>query len=238
MWLHPMPNRASLSIAGLYSWDDHIFDLLQLPAGVNRTTIIDNILLECAELTVIYPDWNFMRRAIGSWSTKELPIWDKVYKLENMEYNPIENYDRYEDELEQVAESRLENAQTGSSGKTINVNQHLNMNADTANGETINQVAGYNTSGTDTQSKQNTTNANMAKTNDQASNLSDGKAAEIENRQAKNDQTRSRGSRIHGNIGVTTTQQMMTQELDILPKIHVDDYIINSFKERFCILVY
>ena len=30
----------------------------------------------------------------------------------------------------------------------------------------------------------------------------------------------------------------MEQELNILPKVHVDDYIINSFKERFCILVY
>lgn len=41
-----------------------------------------------------------------------------------------------------------------------------------------------------------------------------------------------------GNIGVTTTQQMMQQQLDILPKVHIDDYIISSFKERFCILVY
>ena len=274
MRLHPMPNRASLSIAGLYSWDEHIFDLLQLPAGVNRTTIIDNILLECAELTVIYPDWNFMRRAIGSWSTKELPIWDKVYNLEHLEYNPIENYDRYEDEVENTAEkgagtrqqsannsrvnaeTRTEANETESEGRTLNLNQHINMNADTANGNTINKVAGYNTSGTDTQSEQNTTNANMAKGNDQTSALSDGNATEtgsttgntVANESGKNfntdinttarENTRSRGSRIHGNIGVTTTQQMMTQELDILPRIHVDDYIINSFKERFCILVY
>lgn len=45
-------------------------------------------------------------------------------------------------------------------------------------------------------------------------------------------------SYIHGNIGVTTSQQMLESELALAPKINTINYIVNSFKMRFCILVY
>ena len=48
----------------------------------------------------------------------------------------------------------------------------------------------------------------------------------------------TRESTIHGNIGVTTSQQMLEQELEVVPKLNVINYMIDSFKNRFCILVY
>ena len=48
----------------------------------------------------------------------------------------------------------------------------------------------------------------------------------------------TRSSRIHGNIGVTSAQNMLEQELIISPKLNVFNYIIESFKNRFCLLVY
>lgn len=43
--------------------------------------------------------------------------------------------------------------------------------------------------------------------------------------------------RAHGNIGVTTTQEMIKQEREI-SRFNVYDFIIEDFKMRFCILVY
>lgn len=40
-----------------------------------------------------------------------------------------------------------------------------------------------------------------------------------------------------GNIGVTTTQQMIEQERNVV-EFNIYDYITESFKKRFCILVY
>ena len=51
-------------------------------------------------------------------------------------------------------------------------------------------------------------------------------------------ETFSHTSRIRGNIGVTTSQQMLTQELEIAPKLNITNYIVDSFKNRFCLLVY
>ena len=42
----------------------------------------------------------------------------------------------------------------------------------------------------------------------------------------------------YGNIGVTTSQEMLTQELELAKIINVIPIIIESFKERFCIMVY
>ena len=41
-----------------------------------------------------------------------------------------------------------------------------------------------------------------------------------------------------GNIGVTTSQQMLEQEINIAPALNVMKIMIQSFKERFCLLVY
>lgn len=179
-----------------------------------------------------------MQKAIGSWSAKELEIWNKVYELENLEYNPIENYDRFEDEVEKVAEKKNENEQTGSTGNTLNIGNNANNNTDTQNSDTVNRVAGFNSNDLAPQSQSENNTMNIGRGTQQTSNLSKGNATEMTNRNGINNQSRNRSSRIHGNIGVTTTQQMMQQQLDILPKVHIDDYIISSFKERFCILVY
>ena len=91
-------NRATLSIVGLYNWDDTIFDDMVLPDGIDKNEIIEDILFQCAELEIVYPDWGVMKQAIATWSNEELFKWNKIQKLAELEYNPIENYDRMETE--------------------------------------------------------------------------------------------------------------------------------------------
>lgn len=42
----------------------------------------------------------------------------------------------------------------------------------------------------------------------------------------------------YGNIGVTTSQEMLTQEMEIAKILNVIPIIVESFKERFCLMVY
>lgn len=46
-----------------------------------------------------------------------------------------------------------------------------------------------------------------------------------------------RKGRVKGNIGVTTTQQMITEERQVA-KFNLTNYIIQEFIKRFCILIY
>lgn len=44
-------------------------------------------------------------------------------------------------------------------------------------------------------------------------------------------------SKVWGNVGVTTTQEMIEAERRV-SEFNISDYIIDSFKRRFCLLVY
>lgn len=47
----------------------------------------------------------------------------------------------------------------------------------------------------------------------------------------------TRTGHIHGNIGVTTTQEMIKQEREIA-EFSLESYIVEEFKSHFCLLVY
>lgn len=219
MWpMMTTPNRAALSILGLYEWDDTILDLIHLPTGVDADEVKQNILMECAELTVIYPDWDFMHKAIDWWSRKELPTWEHIYEMTQLEYNPIENYDRYESELEMEKLRDIREHQSASKTKS----QSMQQSGD------ANKVAGFNNNDLAVQSGSSGSGA--------SSTTADGAANDSQRGDSNRDKNRS--SRIHGNIGVTTVAQMMEGELETYPKINIVQYITQAFKERFCIMVY
>lgn len=54
----------------------------------------------------------------------------------------------------------------------------------------------------------------------------------------EHDGTTERNVLAFGNIGVTTSQDMLTQELELAKIIEVIPIIIESFKNRFCLMVY
>ncbi|MFR1483694.1 MAG: hypothetical protein ACLSUY_12220 [Phascolarctobacterium faecium] len=196
--------KAWLSILGLYNYDNSIFNLFVVPDGMDKELIINNILLECAEMEIIYPEPDIMKNAIGLWSNKQLESWERMYKAMQLEYDPIYNYDRFEEWLD-------------SNTATTHSNTNSNLNR---KGSTKHQVNAFN------------------------SGITDSNIDSIDNTDTDNTNTNSNNSAIgahsghlYGNIGVTTSQQMLQSEIDI-SKFIVADYIIDQFKERFCLLVY
>ena len=47
-----------------------------------------------------------------------------------------------------------------------------------------------------------------------------------------------RTGHLHGNIGVTTAQQMITEEVKLRSSITLADVISSSFRKHFCIMIY
>lgn len=88
--------KANLSIWGMYQYDKTLFDRMEIPRQLNKEILVDNILLECNELQILYTDWNFLETAITAWSKKSNVSWQKIADTLDLEYNPIENYDRME----------------------------------------------------------------------------------------------------------------------------------------------
>ena len=125
-----MSRTANLSPMGLYNWDNTIFDLMVIPNALDRNTLIDNLLLETAELELLYPNPVTLKHAIGMWSAKELDVWNRLYKTTQYIYNPIENYDKIETGTESGAGSTVHSGtdtttetetQSGADGRTHDI---------------------------------------------------------------------------------------------------------------------
>ena len=97
--------RGTLSVMGLYNYSDDLFGLLKLPSGVDKTDVVNSILLECAELETVYPDFGLMRDAIGLWSRTRLHEWERIYSTLTEDYNPLHNFDRHEEWAENASSS-------------------------------------------------------------------------------------------------------------------------------------
>ena len=266
--------KATLSILGLWMQDPTIFNSLHLPAGVDLATVRDTILYDLADLEVLYPSAPFMKTMIDLWSTKENPTWTRLYTAMQLEYNPLENYDRQEDWTDTRDDTRTlldtldgEVKNTGTvtnvldgevrnTGTVTTVTDGESETTTVTDGTTQNYVAGYNEpslvlsskTDEDTTVTANTTVDNTDTETRNTTTTTDNTTTDTLNTKVETDNTRNatdsldgetvHSGRVHGNIGVTTSQQMLKSELDLVPQLNIINYIVHSFKMRFCVLVY
>lgn len=199
---------ATLSILGLYNYDSTIFDNLVTPFEDNEN-LIQNILMECAELEILYPDADFMKFAIGAWSKKQLPIWNKLYNTEKLEYDPLENANRTEETTDTtvINESNSGNNKSTVDGNSTNTRQVFPFDGNISQPQYIDDIVPHQESD---------------------NNYTD-------NREGQN--TFTSVKTVKGSIGVVTPQEMIEQERNV-SKFSTVNYIIEQFKQRFCIMVY
>ena len=181
------------SILSLYNYDDTLFDYVQFPQTLDHDKVVSSILLQCAELELLYPDLETMRTALVLWASSCARTWEKMEYTVHVEYNPIWNKDA------NITENRDSSTER-------------NIEAD---GTETGKVTGFNTSEF----------VNADQTVSDSSSKENGKLNEkIVRRET-------------GNIGVTSTQELIQREREIA-EFNLTDYIVQDFKKRFCILVY
>ena len=222
--------RATISILGLHNYTDgHVWDELVLPNDIDRDVLIGNILLECAELEIIYPEPDTMTKAIGLWSAAESDVWEKLDATTKFDYNPIWNKDGTVIETESThrIHKELGSEDEKAAAESSDTTGVHNTGTDTT------QVSAYDASSFQDREKNSTAGDSTSH------NVSDssGKTERDIDRDNMDADDRYYERKERGNIGVTTTQQMIKEEREV-DQFHIDDYIVQSFKRRFCLLVY
>lgn len=209
-----------LTVEGLYNYDNTLFDGFNVPEGLVKQIAIDTILMRTRELEILYPNFTYLKNRITIWSNKYQINWEKLYDTTVLEYNPIENYDRMSDWTDTDDES--------SSSARDNTVKSTSTNEITNSVNITDQNTAFN-SGLADHAKQITngdTSENSSITNTEKENVNDG-------RTRKHTTT----GREHGNVGVTTSQQMIQSERDLVV-FNLYDIIAESFIENFCLMVY
>lgn len=225
--------RATLSILGLYQREPTLFDELELPGSMNKDVLIDNILYEAAPLEAYYPDPNFMKFMIGRWSFMNQSVWQKLYDTTVLEYNPIFNYDRTEEwsENEQMLDKRT---LTGTEMETSTDNSSGEIKSSGTVKSELN-VSGYNESSYVPREQTIETPDTLTSNTSETGRTVSIDKNDTENMDRKRDNIRT--GRAFGNIGVTTTQQMIQQERESV-LFNMYKVITDSFIERFCLMIY
>lgn len=225
--------RATLSILGLYQREPTLFDELELPGSMNKDVLIDNILYEAATLEAYYPDPNFMKFMIGRWSFMNQSVWQKLYDTTILEYNPIFNYDRTEEwsENEQMLDKRT---LTGTERETSTDNSSGEIRSSGTVQSELN-VSGYNESSYVPREQTIETPDTLTSNTSETDRIVSIDKNDTENMDRKRDNIRT--GRAFGNIGVTTTQQMIQQERETV-LFNMYKVITDSFIERFCLMIY
>lgn len=206
---------AKVSVLGMYRENPNLFNGLTLPGEWNlqKENCINQILLQCACFEILYPDPVFLQDAIGIWSATQANVWSKYAATLTLDYDPIANYDRTETES-------ITRSGTGTSTRTNTGTQTVNHT-----GQDSELVSAFNS-------------ADYAPHNRITYGGIDGRVDNLtQGDSAQSSGTETRTSSISGNIGVTTTQQMILQERDIVDAT-IQQYIVDDFKRKFCVLVY
>lgn len=226
---------------GLKVDNESIFDLLTLPDGIDKDDLVDNIILEGGEFEVLYADPHFFRQAVYTWSRKHYRTFEKWITALNIEYNPLENYDRFEDWTDTGKEiSNKKNNDTMSSNGTNNVDETVKEHDKTdTNTVTENTVSAY-----DSSSYQPADKTEVDDTVDRNDNIDRTSKANNTNNVASTgdedytkDNNGMHSGRIHGNVGVTTSQMMLQSELDIA-RFNIIQQITDLFLTEFTLMVY
>ena len=203
--------RGQLSILGLYNADNSIFDDMELPVSdhLNKETLVANILSECAELEILYPDPNILKYILKYWSKSRLHTWQELANTMDYEYNPIWNKDVKD--VEKIKHTKDETTTyTDSASSTTsgtNTNKGVAFNSGSAETREIDESSG------------NMSSSDNSTTRDAGSNNEDRELIS------------------QGNQGVTSTQQLIKEQREV-SEFSLYDIIISEFKTRFCLLVY
>ena len=191
--------RATLTITGLYNFDNTIFDGWTVPEGVNMDALKNLILYECSGLELTLPTPDLFKICTTSFCIRKARSWQRAFDAMKAQYNPIHNYDRSESYTD---------AESGSSGH---------------NGEFSST----------TEEKTAAFNSSTYTNKDQVTN---GQESESSATYGKNV---NHIAKIQGNIGVTTSQQMVEAEENLAENgLDIYQFICRDFKREFTLAVY
>ena len=211
---------AWLSVLGLYQYHPALFDTFALPYGVSKDVLVDAIMMECAELEVLFPDAGVFQYMIGSWSRSRVDAWTRIANALSVDYNVLDNYDitrtyttkevsenseneETEGMLESTSTTESEGASTQSQAA---FNEGLRENAQTTTGQDVSSQAGQEQTGSRNLSR----NGNIVREHTETEK---------------------------GDNSVRSTQHMLTQELDFR-KTDIYQIITEEFRDKFCLEVY
>lgn len=220
---------ASTGLLDLLYYDDTIMDNFTVPDGIDRTLALDTIYQRCGLTPLYHPDPAWLKFYVGRWCSKNAKTWEELYKTTIQDYNPIYNYDRTEETTDTRSGTRKLSEDTSS---------NTEQNGDTSVTDTSSDSSEHTLSADNSDSYEPGYQDVSSRQDTQASESSN--RVDVTGDRAVDEttgETYSHKLRAYGNIGVTTTQEMLEAQRKVV-RYNIYNEIADSFKDEFCLYVY
>lgn len=209
--------QSKITMQGMYDWDNTLFDAWTLPDWMDKDTLINAILWRCGEFEVLFPAFQYLKLQIGAWGERHNRTFTKWNEALQIEFNPLDNYDRHEEYTDEKWNNG-ENSATTSATRS---------SSESSSGSTEQKVSAYDSA------------AYAPKQQDSASgsrsmNETDGGSVSGSN---SGHEKITHGAHLWGNIGVTTSAAMLTEFLEV-ERFSIYDQIADLFVQDFCLMIY
>ena len=200
-----------------------LLDGVTLPTEDIDTELLKSVIMErCGLLEPLYSEPETMKEVISIWFRSHSWNIERVINLIKTKYSPLENYDRHED---------LERGKSDTRNRSETRTQEYSENGDvTTNEETERTVAAFNTSAYSPADKTVTDTRTQTETTGDTNGSTTGTEAGSEAEHAIN--------YIHGNVGVTTSQQMFLSEVDLLGGFNAYQFITEMFAKDLMLSIW
>ena len=237
--------QSKITLIGFYNYykavDKDLFANLSFPVGIDKDVVVNNILLRGGEFEVLFSNPAFLENMMSVWSSKNEWTFDRWLRAINIEYDPLYNYDRHEEYSDSRTEGEtvnrnMTNSESGNRGENVTALDHSISNG---TGETTNGVSAYDSSNYSPHDKSDSSstgeNTSTATTNVTGNDSRSASGTDNSNKLLNS--MIEHTAHLYGNIGVTTSQQMLKDELDIA-KWNLYNQIADLFISEFCIYTY
>ena len=257
--------RTLMNLFDLIVLDPTLLSDFPLDPRLDRNILIAWINAECGALATTYNNTVIFKFKLNTWFQVHQQNITKLVDTTLFEYNPIDNYDRHEEGTRQLKRQDSVSRSSNSSGNTNDTTEVKHSGTDSVkqvgsgtdaysgnsgNTTTLTKAAydstAYspldqttvqgNDTNTTTHSNENDSSTNYGSNIDTTHTVANtGKNDSTDNSNGQDDETYS--NHMHGNIGVTTTQQMIEAERQVV-LFNVYKWIVEQLQDYLFIGVW
>lgn len=252
------------SLYNMLQLEPELFKNITIPSGLNKDTLVNSILDQAGDMEPVTTYPRFLQMKIDNFFIKYYDNFLRLYNASLLKYEPIENYDKNETTTRTLKGTNKNTLETSGNNKVeedgtiTDSTTGKNTRSETLNGtfkkgdiDTTNKVSAYDSSNFQNANSSTTTNGTdtTAQTTNTTDNTEGSRTEKTKNTKSGTDSSKSTGNgentesetitnRTHGNIGVTTSQQMLQSEVDLWYNYNVYNYITEKFITELMLTVY
>ncbi len=258
--------REMINLNDMLKWDSTILDDYELPDTIyvnpdyqdeptysiklDHDIMSSNIMIRCGLLTPRYNEPDVFKAALNLWFKTHKWNIEHLMRLACQNYNPLENYDRWE---HLKGTNTLGGSDTevhsgtdteAHSGSDITTSSNNETETHSGSDTTEDTTSAMNASTYQPANKSTLTHGEVIQTNSSGTvdlahgeNINTSYGENINTSYGKTD-TNVDNNHIHGNIGVTTAQDMARQEISLVATFNIYQNIVSLIENDLFMCVY